>query len=79
MVVSMSATNEPSQNLRMKLDLPTPLSPIRMILKMWSYVTCELLPSAVAITGGGRGREGEGGRGREREGEGEGGRERKGV
>ena len=46
----MLATYDPSQNRRMKLDFPTPLSPMRMILKMWSYVTCELLPSAVAMT-----------------------------
>ena len=28
--------------LRIKLDFPTPLSPIRITLKMWSYVTAVL-------------------------------------
>lgn len=33
--------------LRMKLDFPTPLSPMRMTLKIWSYSTL-VLPSANA-------------------------------
>lgn len=35
--------------LRMKLDFPTPLSPIRIILNMWSYVTVLLSARAERV------------------------------